>query len=560
MIKDQGKQIIRFLKGNPVIIERLLIAVAISVAFLIRLWGINFGLPYEYHVDENQYVRQAASMGANGLEPGDWYNPPFLKYILLGEYGLLYVVGKLWGVFASSADFGNQMTIDPTWLYLLGRLTSVLLGTITVLIAYWIGKSAYNRRVGILGALFLAVSFLPVRESHFAVNDAAITFWMAVALLAAVKIFQNGKWRWYILGGVSLGLGFATKYSGLVAIMPILIAHFYTPEALRNKYSYGKLFTLFILILVSAALASPYFILTPGKALVNISELFLSGQDGFWNWQIDPGGGFIFYIKTLIWGLGWGLFLLSVVGMLFALLRHEPVDLVFLSIPILMFIFLGRQQMYFGRFMLPLIPPMLILAASFLDKFVVSILTKTSSQQLGFVLLVILLIAQPLSNAIRFDLLISRVDTRTLAKRWVEKNISEDSGIAMDWPFFCAPLSTEELPKANTLRTYQVWVSEFGAGEGLFDHDLEWYSANGFDYLIACSYIYQLQLEDEDTNKLRQEYYQSLDERLTIVKTIYPNDEGLEPKFIFDEIYGPAISLWQRDRPGPTIKIYKLNQ
>ena len=94
----------------------------------------------------------------------------------------------------------------------------------------------------------------------------------------------------------------------------------------------------------------------------------------------------------------------------------------------------------------------------------------------------------------------------------------------------------------------------------MFDHDLEWYSANGFDYLIACSYIYQIQLEDVDTNKSRQEYYQSLDERLTMVKTIYPNNEGLEPEFIFDEIYGPAISLWQRDRPGPTIKIYKLNQ
>jgi hypothetical protein len=28
--------------------------------------------------------------------------------------------------------------------------------------------------------------------------------------------------------------------------------------------------------------------------------------------------------------------------------------------------------------------------------------------------------------------------------------------------------------------------------------------------------------------------------------------------FIFDEIYGPAISLWQRERPGPTIKVYRL--
>ena len=49
----------------------------------LRLWGIGFGLPYEYHVDEVQYVRQAASMGQRGLEPVWWNNPPFYKYLFL---------------------------------------------------------------------------------------------------------------------------------------------------------------------------------------------------------------------------------------------------------------------------------------------------------------------------------------------------------------------------------------------------------------------------------------------------------------------------------------------
>jgi hypothetical protein len=560
MTKDLDKRVNRFPKGNPVIIERSLIALIFITALLVRIWGINFGLPYEYHVDEDQYVRQAATMGANGLEPANWYNPPFLKYILLGEYGLLYVIGKSLGMFASTADFGSQMTIDPTWLYLLARLTSVLFGTFTILIIYWIGDRAYNRKVGILGALFVAVAFLPVRESHFAVNDAAVTFWMMLALLAAVRILRSPDWRWYALGGIAMGLGFATKYIALIAIIPLLIAHFYTPGAIRNKQAYSRLITLLILMVVSAVLASPYFILTPGKVLANASELFLSGQQGFGNWQIDPTGGFLFYIKTLIWGLGSGFLLLNIVGMLGALIRHDPVDLVILSIPVLMFLYLGSQQMYFGRFMLPLIPPMIILAASFLEKFVISIFTTSTSRRLGLIVLVILFIAQPLSSTIRFDMLMSRVDTRTLAKQWVEQNISEGAGIAMDWPFFCAPLSTKEIPKADANRTYQVWVSEFGFGEGLFDHPLEWYLANGYDSLIACSYIYQIQLVDEDDNKLRQKFYQSLDERLTLVKEIQPYDGKNELDFIFDEIYGPAVSLWQRERPGPTIKIYKIHR
>ncbi len=30
--------------------------------------------------------------------------------------------------------------------------------------------------------------------------------------------------------------------------------------------------------------------------------------------------------------------------------------------------------------------------------------------------------------------------------------------------------------------------------------------------------------------------------------------------FILDEIYGPAVSLWQRERPGPTLAIYQVTE
>ena len=161
--------------------EILIIGGLLILALILRLWGTGFGLPYEYHIDENQYVRQAATMGTRGLNPADWFNPPFFKYILLTEYGALYGVGRLLGWFTSTSDFGAKLTVDPTWLYLLGRWTSALMGSITVIIIYWTGKKAYNRMTGILGALLTAIAFLPVRESHFAVNDAAATLWISLA-------------------------------------------------------------------------------------------------------------------------------------------------------------------------------------------------------------------------------------------------------------------------------------------------------------------------------------------------------------------------------------------
>jgi hypothetical protein len=133
-----------------------IILITISgLAILLRLWGINFGLPYEYHVDEVQYVRQAAEMGSSGLRPTWWNNPPFFKYTLLAEYAGLYLVGKFSGVYASTADFGSQLSLDPTWLYLLARGTSALFGALTALLVFWIGRQAYNARTGLAAAFFI---------------------------------------------------------------------------------------------------------------------------------------------------------------------------------------------------------------------------------------------------------------------------------------------------------------------------------------------------------------------------------------------------------------------
>ena len=44
-----------------------------------------------------------------------------------------------------------------------------------------------------------------------------------------------------------------------------------------------------------------------------------------------------------------------------------------------------------------------------------------------------------------------------------------------------------------------------------------------------------------------------------LAKEFSATPDGSEPPFVFDEIYGPVASLWQRERPGPTIKIYQLS-
>jgi hypothetical protein len=128
----------------------------------------------------------------------------------------------------------------------------------------------------------------------------------------------------------------------------------------------------------------------------------------------------------------------------------------------------------------------------------------------------------------------------------------------MDWLFHCPPLSTTDHPKVESNRTYRVWVPEFGRGTGLADNSMDWYRLNGYEYLVVCSSISRLRLGDETQDLHRQAFYASLDRDQILLYSIHPAKKGSEVPFIFDEIYGPAISLWQRERPGPTIKIYRL--
>jgi len=540
--------------------NHLILLGILLVAFALRVYGNNFGLPYEYHVDEVQYVRQAASMGAEGLAPVWWNNPPFFKYLLLAEYGALFLLGRFMGWHASAVEFGALYSFDPSVLYLLGRTTSALFGTATVLLVYLTGKLAYGRRTGLIAAAFLAVTFLHVRESHFAVNDVAATFFVTLALLATVGIAKTGAWCWYGIAGLALGLGFATKYSAIFAAAPILVAHLlarYAPTVLIKPVKWRQLAAVAVIAAVSAVVASPYFVFVPAKVFQDAYEaLYLAGQRGFDGWQIDPDGGYLFYLKTLVWGLGWPLVIVVFAGLMAAAVRHNRQDVVLLSLPVLLYLVAGRQELYFARFILPIVPPLLVLAAYFVDILVSGFFGDSGRWFPAAALATVLIITAPsLVDSLRLDYLLSQTDTRTLASRWIGENVAADAKIAVDWSFHGPPLSTATRPLPGAPKRYEV--IEAGGG-GLADLPLDWYRKQGFQYLITSSYISELTLRDAARNEQKNSFMAGLPKSAELVQEFLPATAGAPMSFIFDEIYGPAISLWQRERPGPVLRMYQI--
>jgi len=104
-----------------------------------------------------------------------------------------------------------------------GRRTSAIVGALTVLVVYLIGRKLTNHLGGAVGALVLAFHPLMIYVATFAGSDAVLGFTIALAALAAIRLGDRPTWPRALLLGVSLGLGAATKLSPLAVVAPLAL-------------------------------------------------------------------------------------------------------------------------------------------------------------------------------------------------------------------------------------------------------------------------------------------------------------------------------------------------
>ena len=66
----------------------------IVAAIIVRLWGIDFGLPYRVaRPDESYLVSAGLSFGMGSLNPNNFIYPSLMMYVLFFFYSLYFVLG-----------------------------------------------------------------------------------------------------------------------------------------------------------------------------------------------------------------------------------------------------------------------------------------------------------------------------------------------------------------------------------------------------------------------------------------------------------------------------------
>jgi hypothetical protein len=533
--------------------ERYKLILSLLLAFLLRLNGLAFGLPYIFHPDEHQYV-EAGIAFLQGQENAiaelqKLNNPPLFKSAL----GLLYV---LYARILILQPGHIQTTIDSqVWrlfFQYVGRFASVSAGLLTVVLLYALGRRLYGQRTGILGAFLLAVTFLHVRESHFAVNDVPLTFLVVASLYLGAGVLCRGRWFDYLAAGFLIGLTAATKYTGVQLTSILIAAHLLRQREgdfkPLNWLMSPRLLSGLAMILVGFAVGAPIALVHWRETIRRMGRLAEYGRFGYHDLLIDPQGGWIFYLKTLAWGAGFLMFAAFVVALVVSLIYRSRTDVYLIISPLLLYLTMGNQKMFFARFMLPALPPLILLVAAWIERLSRSKLVPTKNIEAILFVSAALLAFQPLASSVWLGVLLNRLDTREIATDWIRSNIPEGSVIYAD--------TYAIVRNSVTGHVSLPYVQPRRLSLGYPDL-LEYYRERGVQFVITTDYYDERRYADLKKEMERKDWVAALSQ-LDLIQEFWPY---WRPRggFSIDQHYGPAHETLMRQHPGPIIRIYALD-
>jgi len=122
------------------------------------------------------------------------------------------------------ADGRPVAEIPRERFYLGARRITLAAGVATAAVVFACGLYFLSPWGAGLAAALTALSPLAFRESAVVNPDLMLGFFVALALLAALRLQESPSPRRYLLAGIALGLATAVKYTGAFAVVPYAIA------------------------------------------------------------------------------------------------------------------------------------------------------------------------------------------------------------------------------------------------------------------------------------------------------------------------------------------------
>ena len=445
------------------------LVLVLLAAALLRFWALGQGIPFAIGVDEPEIMDRAVVMMKSGdYNPRFFDYPSFYIYLQMGVAVVRYVIG------AMSAQWTSLAQVRTADFYLWGRALTAIFGVATVWLIFQAGLR-WGARHALLAAALLAVMPMHVRESHYVLTDVPLTFFVTAAFLLSLRANEHGTAGAFAWAGAAAGLAAATKYNGVFSlIFPLLACWMTAPVRPSRAIAAAAAVGTFV---VTYLIGAPYTLLDL-PAFLNgfghLSSLYHSNP-------ALPESAYVIYMKHLRINFGWPALVLAVAGMIMGLIRiaRGPGRVrwaLAVTFCLVYFWFISRQNIVFGRYLLPIVPLVaLLIAAAVVSG--VSLLRRYEIPRMARSVLIIGLtvaaLLPPSVQAINWDRDAAKVSTVSLAYDWFVAHVPPGSKVTVETRNLLLPAQyrSENVAQLRA-KSYDEYV------------------ADGVDYLIASSQSY----------------------------------------------------------------------
>lgn len=380
-------------------------AILLIVAFLLRLYGVDWDQWGQLHPDERMLmmVTEKISFFTN-------LNPDFFNYGSLPVYLLRF--------FHPSTDY---YTLVKT-----GRYLSIFFDLITVIFVYKISKSIFKKEsIALASGFFYAIAFFPIQNSHFFVVDVLLTTFTTILAYRMLLFLKKPTFKGSIIMAVFFAAMMATKFTAIVFLpfigILIIWKNFKKPKKLLLlSTGFGITFLLFFFIFM------PYAFIEGERFLADISQQLKMNSNPYtfpYTLQYVDTLPYLYYLKNIFfWGLGPVISFCVIVGVINSKKYFKSTGFILLAIFMTFyFLIIGRSAVKFMRYMLPLYPLLTVIAGYGMSRL------KELNKYLAAAVF-----ASSIIWSLAFVNIYSYTHTRIAASDWIRKNIPSGSTLAVE--------------------------------------------------------------------------------------------------------------------------------
>lgn len=557
----------------------LALAALTAFALSLRLWTLDFGLPYSQEPDPH-ILGQIETLSQPVVTDEELFFSSIYPHFL-ARSALLFgaPVGPPEGL--AELDLAGHLAAAGR-LHLHVRALIACLSILIVPATFWLASYFMARRWALAAAGLAALSTLSLQFGQQARPHAAVAPLIVLAVAGCVHLRRRGDTRAFVIAGALCAVALACLTNAFAVLLPAGLAYLLRNGARRRILDSRLLIPLAMLALAVRIYYPFFFVDTPPGAVMPTEEGTLSFGWQTVNWSEFQGAGFPTLFMTL-WYYEPVASLLALAGLAAWLLRRgdgSPESrerrkdlLVALSFALSYALVIGLQRRNQQRFVLPLVPYVCAAAGYGLA----ALFAQPKLRLARWFALASL--AVPLWACIGYSRMRSRPHTLEQLGAWIEANVERGTqrvGLHLLWDvplarrhanLFDASGAARKVALSPWLR-YQaeqldrVWQGERWDLEPLYPERERWPQIvkDPFGYLGALAADYVVLPAGEGvgvtplTRALRAELERRGERVLTLPAEERPSSSGLEGLDTPHFTRFVSTATWF----GPQLEVFRL--